>query len=81
MAKKIDGTKIACEVLSEVSDQLKQIQKDYPDFKPGLAIVQVLFFLVSLRFFAFIYIKFRWVIVVIPTFTSNESWRQRQSLA
>jgi len=42
MAKLIDGNKISKEVLNEVSDELKQIRQKHPEFKPTLAIVQVL---------------------------------------
>lgn len=41
MATIIDGRQIAKKFLDEVSSKLKEVQKDHPDFKPGLAIVQV----------------------------------------
>ena len=42
MAKIIDGTATAAELLIDVAGQLKMTQLKHPDFTAGLAIVQVI---------------------------------------
>lgn len=41
MAKLIDGSAIAKEMLSEVAKEIKQLKEKRPHFKPSLAVVQV----------------------------------------
>lgn len=41
MAKIIDGKAISKQVLTQIANQIKELQIQKPTFKPGLAVVQV----------------------------------------